>query len=183
MEDQTQLCRHSLRLARDRCIEINLSTDGKSLTAIWKRWVVVGTKAGDLVDPGLVSEVNWTLEGKTLRRKESLTASKTLNVRRLWLAIPSRYDHLETLYVKGARIDRLFSEGQTLAVQVKDSTWPLKTSAYTTGNAAGPRRPWPSPRAPDPPNQSVYVDTGNTQKLGARSERRLRCKLPCCPWG
>ena len=132
--------------AADGADEINLSADGKSLTAIWKRWVVVGTKAGDLVDPGLVSEVNWTLEGKTLRRKESLTASKTLNVRRLWLAIPSRYDHLETLYVKGARIDRLFSEGQTLAVQVKDSTWPLEISAYTTGNAPlgrGDRGPLP----------------------------------------
>ena len=132
--------------AADGADEINLSADGKSLTAIWKRWVVVGTKAGDLVDPGLVSEVNWTLEGKTLRRKESLTASKTLNVQRLWLAIPSRYDHLETLYVKGARIDRLFSEGQTLAVQVKDSTWPLEISAYTTGNAPlgrGDRGPLP----------------------------------------
>src|ERR1700675_3879871 len=132
--------------AADGADEINLSADGKSLTAIWKRWVVVGTKAGDLVDPGLVSEVNWTLEGKTLRRKESLTASKTLNVRRLWLAISSRYDHLETLYVKGARIDRLFSESQTLAVQVKDSTWPLEISAYTTGNAPlgrGDRGPLP----------------------------------------
>jgi hypothetical protein len=132
--------------AADGVDEINLSADGKSLTAIWKRWVVVGTKAGELVDPGLVSEVNWTLEGKTLRRKESLTASKTLNVRRLWLAIPSRYDHLETLYVKGERIDRLFSEGQTLAIQVKDSPWPLEISAFTTGNAPlgrGDRGPLP----------------------------------------
>ena len=132
--------------AADGADEISLSADGKSLTAIWKRWVAVGTKAGDLLDPGLVSEVNWTLEGKTLRRKESLTSSKTLNVRRLWLAIPSRYDHLETLYVKGARIDRLFSEGQTLAVQVKDSTWPLEISAFATGNAPlgrGDRGPLP----------------------------------------
>jgi len=132
--------------AADGADEISLSADGKSLTAIWKRWVAVGTKTGDLLDPGLVSEVNWTLEGKTLRRKESLTSSKTLNVRRLWLAIPSRYDHLETLYVKGARIDRLFSEGQTLAVQVKDSTWPLEISAFATGNAPlgrGDRGPLP----------------------------------------
>ena len=132
--------------AADGVDEINLSADGKSLTAIWKRWVVVGTKAGELVDPGLVSEVKWTFEGKTLRRKESLTASKTLNVRRLWLAIPSRYDHLETLYVKGERIDRLFSEGQTLAIQVKDSPWPMEISAFTTGNAPlgrGDRGPLP----------------------------------------
>jgi len=132
--------------AADGADEINLSPDGKSLTAIWKRWVVVGTKAGELVDPGLVSEVNWTLEGKTLRREESLTASKPLNVRRLWLAIPSRYDHLETSYVEGARIDRLVSEGRTLKVQVKDSSWPLDISGYATGNdplGRGDRGPLP----------------------------------------
>src|ERR1700675_3414140 len=132
--------------ATDGADEIKPAADGKSVTAVWRRWAFVGAETGDLVDPGLVSEVNWTLEGKTLRRKESLTASKTLNVRRLWLAISSRYDHLETLYVKGARIDRLFSESQTLAVQVKDSTWPLEISAYTTGNAPlgrGDRGPLP----------------------------------------
>jgi len=78
--------------------------------------------------------VKWTLEGNTLRRKESLTASKSLSVRRLWLVIPSRYDHVETSYLEGARIDRLSSDGKTLAVQVKESSWPLEISAYATGN-------------------------------------------------
>jgi hypothetical protein len=132
--------------ATDGADEIKTSVDGKSLTAIRRRWVIVGTKAGDLIDPGLVSEVNWTLEGKTLRRKESLTASKPLNVRRLWLAVPTRYDHLETSYVEGARIDRLVSEGGTLKVQVKESSWPLEISGYATGNdplGRGDRGPLP----------------------------------------
>jgi len=120
--------------AADGTDEIKSSSDGKSVTSVWRRWVVVGANAGVLVDPGLVSEVKWTLDGTTLRRKESLTASKSLSVRRLWLAIPSRYDHVETSYLEGARIDRLSSDGKTLAVQVKESSWPLEISAYATGN-------------------------------------------------
>ena len=120
--------------AADGTDEIKPSSDGKSVTSVWKRWVVVGANAGVLVDPRLVSEVKWTLEGDTLRRKESLTASKSLSVRRLWLAIPSRYDHVETSYLEGARTDRLSSDGKTLAVQVKESSWPLEISAYATGN-------------------------------------------------
>jgi hypothetical protein len=120
--------------AADGTDEIKPSSDGKSVTSVWRRWVVVGANAGVLVDPELVSEVKWTLEGNTLRRKESLTASKSLSVQRLWLAIPSRYDHVETSYLEGARIDRLSSDGKTLAVQVKESSWPLEISAYATGN-------------------------------------------------
>jgi len=122
--------------AVDGADDIKPSTDRKSVTALWSRWVVVGAKPGELVDPGLVSEVTWTLQGNTLRRVESLTAAKALNVRRLWLAIPSRYDHLQTYYLQDARIDRLISEGKTLEVQVKNSNLPFDISAYSTGNDA-----------------------------------------------
>jgi hypothetical protein len=132
--------------AADGADEIKPSADGKSVIAVWRRWVVVGANTGVLIDPGLVSEVKWALEGNTLRRKETLTASKTLNVRRLWLAVPSRYDRLETSYLEGVRTDQLISEGKTLAVQVKESSWPLEISIYATGNAPlgrGDRGPLP----------------------------------------
>ena len=132
--------------AVDGADDIKPAADGKSVTAVWKRWAVVGDKAGVLVDPGLVSEVTWTLQGNTLQRKESLTASKSLGVRRLWLAVPSRYDHLETLYLQGARIDRLISEDKTLEVKVTNSNLPIEISAYATGNDAlgrGDRGPLP----------------------------------------
>jgi hypothetical protein len=77
---------------------------------------------------------------------ESLTASQPLKVRRLWLAIPSRYDHFETSNLQGARIDRLISEEKTLEVQVKNSDLPLEISAYATGNdplGRGDRGPLP----------------------------------------
>ena len=132
--------------AADGADEIRPSPDGKSVTAVWRRWVVPGAKAGDLVEAGLVSEVTWTLQANSLLRAESLTASKALNVRRLWFAIPSRYDHLETSYLQGARIDRLISEEKMLEVQVKNSDFPLEISAYATGNdplGRGDRGPLP----------------------------------------
>src|SRR5467141_2748909 len=71
--------------AADGADDIKPAADGKSVTAVWNRWVVVGDNAGVLVDPGLVSEVTWTLQGTSLHRLESLTASKPLKILRLWL--------------------------------------------------------------------------------------------------
>jgi hypothetical protein len=132
--------------AADGADDIEPAADGKSISAVWNHWVVVGAKAGVFVDPGLVSEVTWTLQGNTLQRAESLTASKSLDVRRLWFAIPSRHDHLETYYLQGTRVDRLISEGKTLEVQVKNSSLPFEISAYATGNdpiGRGDRGPLP----------------------------------------
>jgi hypothetical protein len=75
--------------AVDGAYDIGTAADGKSVSAVWKRRVVVGAKAGVFVDPGLVSEVTWTLRGNTLQRTESLTACKSLDVRRLWFVIPA----------------------------------------------------------------------------------------------
>jgi len=120
--------------AADGADEIKPAADGKSVTVVWRRWVVPDTKAGDFVDEDLVSEVTWTLHGNSLRRVESLTSFQPLNVHRLWLAIPSRYDHLETSDLEDSRIDRLVSEEKTLEVQVKNSDILLEISVYATGN-------------------------------------------------
>ena len=120
--------------AVDGADEIRPAADGKSVTAVWKHWVVVGSKAGETVDSALVSEVTWSLQGSSLHRVESLIASKALKIRRLWLAVPTRNAHLETLELSGARIDRLTSNGVTLDVQVIHSDWPLQISAYATGD-------------------------------------------------
>jgi len=55
--------------------------------------------------PGLRSDLDPSRT--SLHRLESLTASKPLRILRLWLAIPSRNSHLETLELNGTRIDRL----------------------------------------------------------------------------
>jgi hypothetical protein len=132
--------------AVDGADDIEPAADGKSISAVWNRWVVVGAKAGVFVDPGLVSEVTWTFQRNSLQRAESLTASKSLDVRRLWFAIPSRHDHLETDYLQRTRVDRLISEGKTLEVQVKNSSLPFEISAHATGNdplGRGDRGPLP----------------------------------------
>jgi hypothetical protein len=132
--------------AADGADEIKPAADGKSVAVVWRRWVVPGTKAGDFVDAGVVSEVTWSIHGETLTRVESLISSEPLNVRRLWLTIPSRFDHLETSYLQGARIDRLISEATTLEVQVKNSDLPFDLSSYATGNdplGRGDRGPLP----------------------------------------
>jgi len=95
---------------------------------------VAGSKAGETVNADVVSEVTWFFQGTSLRRLESLTASKLLKVRRLWLAIPSRNSHLETVELNGARIDRLTSNGTTLNVQVNHSDWPVQISTHATGD-------------------------------------------------
>src|SRR3984893_14180243 len=56
--------------AADGADEIEPAADGKSVRAVWRRWVVPGAKAGDFVDAGLVSEAKWTLHGNGLRRVE-----------------------------------------------------------------------------------------------------------------
>jgi hypothetical protein len=120
--------------AVDGVDEIKPAADGQSLTAVWKHWVVTGSKAGETLDPNLVSEVTWSLQGNSIRRVESLIASKPLKIRRLWLAIPTRNTHFETVEVSGTRIDRLTSDGVTLDVQVSHSDWPLQISAYAIGD-------------------------------------------------
>ena len=95
---------------------------------------MAGAKAGETVDPGLVSRVTWSLEGDSLDRVESLMALKPLKIRRLWLAIPSRDSHFETVELGNARIERLTSNGTTLDVQVKHSDWPVEISAYAPGD-------------------------------------------------
>ena len=121
--------------AVDGADEIRPAADGMSVTAIWKRWVVTGAKAGEPMELGLVSEVTWTLQGSTLRKRETLSASQPLVVRRLWLAVPSRSGHLETEATSGGRIDRLTSDTGTLDVQLKHADWPVEISAVATGDS------------------------------------------------
>jgi hypothetical protein len=118
--------------AADGADEIHPSSDGKSVTAVWKRWVVVGAKAAETIDPGLVTEVTWSLTKNGLRRSEVITPSKTVKVRRLWMAVPTRADRIKTSEVINARSDRLISKEGTLEVRVLHSDWPVQITALAT---------------------------------------------------
>jgi hypothetical protein len=132
--------------AADGADEIHPSSDGKSVTATWKRWVVVGAKSGETIDPGLVTEVTWSLTKNGLRRSESIMSSRAVMVRRLWMAVPTRSDHIETSVAFNVRRDRLIAKEGTLEVRVLRSDWPLQISAFATGDdplGRGDRGPIP----------------------------------------
>ncbi len=120
--------------AVDGADEIRPAANGMSITVVSKRWVIAGAKAGEPADEDIISEVTWSLHGNTLQRVESLTSSKPLRVRRLWLAVPSRYGRLETLEMGGRRLDRLISDAGTLDVRVNQSDWPMQISVFATGD-------------------------------------------------
>jgi hypothetical protein len=133
--------------AADGADEIHPSADGLSLTAIWNRWVVPGAKAGETVEPGLRTEVTWSLADKNnLFRTEVITASKAVTIRRLWMAVPTKADHSETYLTDGARTDRFTSAHVTLDARILSSDWPLRISAFATGDdplGRGDRGPIP----------------------------------------
>lgn len=132
--------------AADGADEIHPSSDGKSVTATWKRWVVVGTKAGETIDPGLVAEVTWSLTDNGLRRSEIFTPSKALAVRRLWMAVPTQSDRIKTTIGDNVRSDRLMSKEGTMELRVLHSDWLLQISSFATGDdplGRGDRGPLP----------------------------------------
>ncbi len=120
--------------AADGADEIRPAADGRSVTATWKLWAVVGGIAGETIDPGLVTEVTWSITKNGLRRSELITPSKSVEVRRLWLAVPSSADRLETSVANNLRSDRLLSKERVLEVSVRHSDWPLRISALATGD-------------------------------------------------
>jgi hypothetical protein len=120
--------------AADGADEIYPSADGYSVTAEWRRWVVAGAKAGETIDAGLATRVTWSLTGNALRRSEVVTASREVKIRRIWMAVPARADHIETSFANGMRTDRLLSKEGALDVRVLHSDWPIQISAFATGD-------------------------------------------------
>jgi hypothetical protein len=120
--------------AADGADEIRPAGDGQSVTAVWKRWVVVGAKPGETIDPGLVTQVTWAVLAGRLRRTEVMTAAKAIRVRRIWMTVPSLADRIETSTTGSLRRDRLISKDGTLEVRVLHSDWPIQISAFATGD-------------------------------------------------
>jgi hypothetical protein len=137
-------------VAGDCADEIHPSNDGKSLRAIWNRWVVVREGANDesqqFVDPGLTTEVTWTVQGEALTRNEKITASRAMTIRRFRVLFPSTAPEVFTRFEDGRRIDRFDSPDTSLEVSVTRGSIPLKTSLRAPGDSAlgrGARGPIP----------------------------------------
>lgn len=122
-------------VATDGADIIEPSSDGRSLLVRWNRWAVVGSKPGEVVDVGLMTEVRWAFKNNTLVRQEILTAMQPLNVRRWKLAVPTTHTHVETSLSNNIRVDRFSSEAGSLEVKMLSASIPVTTRVFATGDS------------------------------------------------
>jgi hypothetical protein len=120
--------------ATDGADEITATADGQTVMAKWRNWVVVGDKGGQTVDPGLQTQVTWSIVGNSLRRSETITALKEIGIKRLWMTVPSRADPVETILTDKRRTDRLLAKEGTLEATVTRSDWQLRIDIFATGD-------------------------------------------------
>lgn len=76
-------------VAGDSADEIVPAADGRSVRATWRRFVVKGGKTSEWVEPGFETSINWSIQGSTLTRVETLTAGRPVSVKRLVWVLPS----------------------------------------------------------------------------------------------
>lgn len=121
-------------VAGDCADEIVPAADGQSLRAVWKNFAQLGKKSGQTTDPGFRTEVNWKIEGKTIVRTETITASKQIKIRRFWFIVPTTGDHSSTRFENNIRTDKFDSPEGTVEASVTSTDIPLAASIIATGN-------------------------------------------------
>jgi hypothetical protein len=129
-------------IASDGADEINPSTDGRSLRVVWRRWALAGSKSGSLVDPHITSEVTFRIDGATLLREESLTASEPLTIRRWRFAVPTTAGRISPQSSETRSWTRLDSPEGALEVESPAADWPITKTVLATGDSPlgrGPR--------------------------------------------
>ena len=127
-------------VASDGADEIEPSADGRSLRVLWRRWALIGSKSGSLTDPHITSEVRFRIEGSTLVREETLTASKPLTIRRWRFAVPTTAAGVA--HPKNSQSRRLESSDGILEVRSPTADWPVTETIVATGESPlgrGPR--------------------------------------------
>jgi len=123
-------------VATDGADQIEPSLDNQSLRLRWNRWALVGARAGELVDVGLTSEVVWRITRNTLTREETISANKPLRIRSWRLAVPTTYEHVETVFNNKTRTDRFTSNDGSLRVSMVHASFPMTTEIFAAGNSA-----------------------------------------------
>jgi hypothetical protein len=124
-------------VAGDGADRVEPAADGRSITAVWKRWVVPSTepkatkdymKTLALIEPGLESTVRFRIDGGRLVREETFAAASPQRLKRLWMAIPARYPRYR-VESRGKEAVHVFAgPAGELAITVPQCDWPLATS-------------------------------------------------------
>jgi hypothetical protein len=122
-------------VATDGADEIEPSADGRSLRVVWRRWALLGSKSAELTDPHLTSEVIFRIDGETLTRQETLTASEPLTIRRWRLVVPTTAPRLTHPFRESQKWTRLESADGVLELQSPTAQWPLQESIRATGDS------------------------------------------------
>ena len=76
-------------VATEGADEIVPGAMGRSVRATWRRFVAKGGKTGEWVEPGFTVSINWSVQGSTLTRVETLTANRDITLRRLTFVVPT----------------------------------------------------------------------------------------------
>jgi len=151
-------------VATDGADEIVPSSDGNSLKVVWRRWAVVGSPPGQLVDPHITSEVVWRIDGSELTREETIKSEQDVTLKRWWVAVPSTATNASVQLAGGQRQDRLWNANEELLVQFH-SDWPVDIFLWSPGDSAlgrGARKPilkyltYEAPRLHLPARQEVH---------------------------
>jgi hypothetical protein len=123
-------------VASDGADEIHPSADGRQVRAVWRRWAQTGSKSGQLVEPGLVSNVTWSIKDGALSRSETLAASVPMAIRAWRMIVPTTATTFATttggIVLSGVNAERRVEAG---ALQVSISTpWETDVSIRATGD-------------------------------------------------
>jgi hypothetical protein len=120
-------------VATDGADEIQPSVDGRELRVVWRRWAQVGAKSGQLVDPGLTSEVRWRFADNVsvLERTETLTARTPMSLRRWRLVVPTSASTVE----ETESGTRLAGSSGSLSVAVTTPWASMRRSVRATGDS------------------------------------------------
>jgi hypothetical protein len=116
-------------VAGDGADEIHPSADGRELRAVWRRWASIGARSGQLVDPGVTSEVRWTLGDRTLTRVETLTARAPMTIRAWRVVLPS------TATSAASHPDGMLMTGSGALLRVAvEAPWKIASAIRATGD-------------------------------------------------
>jgi hypothetical protein len=124
--------------------EVEPGADGRSLRAVWRELKEAKSpaRAAGLADLGITSTVEWRIEGATLHRKETVAASRPLELRRLWLAVPSTGAQHHVSGLGGKREDVFDSaDGQLRVALVAPPRCPVDISLRSPGDGPGVKGP------------------------------------------
>jgi hypothetical protein len=122
-------------VAADGADQIEPSLDNQSLRVRWNRWAMLGAPSGVLVDVGLTSEIVWRIDKGKLTREETLTANTPLRIRKWRLAVPTTYEHVQTILNNKTRADRFSSKEGSLEVSMVQASFPISTQLFASGNS------------------------------------------------